>query len=830
MTTQSSPVITDMKVIPVAGHDSMLLNIGGAHNAYFTRNIVVLTDNAGHTGVGEAPGGEVIYQTLVDAIPMVLGQEVARLNKVVQQVHKGNQAADFDTFGKGAWTFELRVNAVAALEAALLDLLGQALNVPVCELLGPGKQRDAVTVLGYLFYIGDRTKTDLPYLESTPGSHEWYRLRHQEALNSDAVVRLAEASQDRYGFKDFKLKGGVLPGEQEIDTVRALKKRFPDARITVDPNGAWLLDEAIALCKGLNDVLTYAEDPCGAEQGFSGREVMAEFRRATGLPVATNMIATNWREMGHAAMLNAVDIPLADPHFWTLTGAVRVAQLCDDWGLTWGCHSNNHFDISLAMFTHVGAAAPGKPTAIDTHWIWQEGDCRLTKNPLEIKNGKFTTPVVTEMQVIPVAGHDSMLMNLSGAHAPFFTRNIVIIKDNSGHTGVGEIPGGEKIRKTLEDAIPLVVGKTLGEYKNVLTAVRNQFADRDAGGRGLQTFDLRTTIHVVTGIEAAMLDLLGQHLGVNVASLLGDGQQRSEVEMLGYLFFVGNRKATPLPYQSQPDEPCDWYRLRHEEAMTPETVVRLAEAAYEKYGFNDFKLKGGVLAGEEEAESIVALAKRFPQARVTLDPNGAWSLNEAISIGKYLKGSLAYAEDPCGAEQGFSGREVMAEFRRATGLPTATNMIATDWRQMGHTLSLQSVDIPLADPHFWTMQGSVRVAQMCHEFGLTWGSHSNNHFDISLAMFTHVAAAAPGKITAIDTHWIWQEGNQRLTKEPFEIKGGMVQVPTKPGLGVELDMDQVMKAHELYQKHGLGARDDAMGMQYLIPGWTFDNKRPCMVR
>ena len=190
MTTQSSPVITDMKVIPVAGHDSMLLNIGGAHNAYFTRNIVVLTDNAGHTGIGEAPGGEVIYQTLVEAIPMVLGQEVARLNKVVQQVHKGNQAADFDAFGKGAWTFELRVNAVAALEAALLDLLGQALNVPVCELLGPGKQRDAITVLGYLFYIGDRTKTDLPYLENTPGNHEWYQLRHQKAMNSEAVVRL----------------------------------------------------------------------------------------------------------------------------------------------------------------------------------------------------------------------------------------------------------------------------------------------------------------------------------------------------------------------------------------------------------------------------------------------------------------------------------------------------------------------------------------------------------------------------------------------------------------------------------------------------------------
>ncbi|ENJ9025518.1 GTP diphosphokinase [Salmonella enterica] len=216
----------------------------------------------------------------------------------------------------------------------------------------------------------------------------------------------------------------------------------------------------------------------------------------------------------------------------------------------------------------------------------------------------------------------------------------------------------------------------------------------------------------------------------------------------------------------------------------------MAEAAYEKYGFNDFKLKGGVLAGEEEAESIVALAKRFPQARVTLDPNGAWSLNEAISIGKYLKGSLAYAEDPCGAEQGFSGREVMAEFRRATGLPTATNMIATDWRQMGHTLSLQSVDIPLADPHFWTMQGSVRVAQMCHEFGLTWGSHSNNHFDISLAMFTHVAAAAPGKITAIDTHWIWQEemadSGEMLDEVRSQVFDDRVYVFTPKGDVVDL--------------------------------------------
>jgi glucarate dehydratase len=438
-------------------------------------------------------------------------------------------------------------------------------------------------------------------------------------------------------------------------------------------------------------------------------------------------------------------------------------------------------------------------------------------------------PIITSMQVVPVAGHDGMLLNLSGAHGPFFTRNIVILKDNAGHTGVGEVPGGERIRQTFEDARSLVVGSPIGTYQKILNQVRQTFADRDAGGRGLQTFDLRITIHAVTGLEAALLDLLGQHLDVPVAALLGEGQQRDEVKMLGYLFYVGDRRQTDLAYRSEPDADNDWFRLRHEPAMTADAVVRLAEAAHARYGFKDFKLKGGVLSGDDEIEAVTALAERFPDARITLDPNGAWSLKEAIRLCRDQHRVLAYAEDPCGAENGYSGREVMAEFRRATGLKTATNMIATDWREMGHAIQLQSVDIPLADPHFWTMQGSVRVAQMCHEWGLTWGSHSNNHFDISLAMFTHVAAAAPGEITAIDTHWIWQDG-QRLTKAPLQIVGGCVQVPKKPGLGVELDLDQLAKAHELYKGMGLGARDDSVAMQFLIPGWTFDNKRPSLVR
>ncbi|TDV67718.1 glucarate dehydratase [Pseudomonas sp. LP_7_YM] len=440
-----------------------------------------------------------------------------------------------------------------------------------------------------------------------------------------------------------------------------------------------------------------------------------------------------------------------------------------------------------------------------------------------------STPVIIEMQVIPVAGHDDMLLNLSGAHGPYFTRNIVILKDNAGHTGVGEIPGGEKIRQTLQDARALVVGNSIGNYQKILNDVRRTFAERDSGGRGLQTFDLRITIHAVTGIEAAVLDLLGQHLHVPVAALLGEGQQRDEVKMLGYLFYVGDQTKTNLPYRTENDAGNEWFRVRHEEALTPDAVVRLAEAAFAQYGFEDFKLKGGVLSGDAEIEAVTALAERFPKARITLDPNGAWSLKEAIRLCRDQHKVLAYAEDPCGAENGYSGREVMAEFRRATGLRTATNMIATDWREMGHAIQLQSVDIPLADPHFWTMQGSVRVAQMCNEWGLTWGSHSNNHFDISLAMFTHAAAAAPGNITAIDTHWIWQDG-QRLTKAPLQIIGGSVQVPNKPGLGVEIDMDQVAKAHELYKGMGLGARDDSAAMQFLMPDWKFNNKQPCLVR
>ena len=181
--------------------------------------------------------------------------------------------------------------------------------------------------------------------------------------------------------------------------------------------------------------------------------------------------------------------------------------------------------------------------------------------------------------------------------------------------------------------------------------MRTRFADRDAGGRGQQTFDLRMTIHAVTAVESALLDLLGQHLGVPVAALLGEGQQRDAVQMLGYLFFVGDRRKTDLPYRSEPDAADDWIRLRHE----PAHDARGHRAAGRSGAANATASR----TSSSRAACCAARKRSRPSARCTsasrrractLDPNGGWLLKDAIRLTRDLHGVMAYAEDPCGAE------------------------------------------------------------------------------------------------------------------------------------------------------------------------------------
>ena len=444
-------------------------------------------------------------------------------------------------------------------------------------------------------------------------------------------------------------------------------------------------------------------------------------------------------------------------------------------------------------------------------------------------------PIITKMQVIPVAGYDSMLMTLSGAHAPCFTRNLVLLTDSAGHTGVGEIHGGDYTCGCLNAVRPLVEGRPVSEYRQVLQTIHRLSKSGPGEGGDIQTLDISKLKFVVKSewaIECAMLDLLGQHLGVPMCQLLGEGRQRGEVEVLGYLFYVSDKGKVPageMQYLDESGSPDPWFRLRREEILTPERVVEEAEALHEKYGFRNFKLKGGVLAGSEEMEAVRALKKRFPGARVNIDPNGAWSLNEAVELCKDMHGIVTYVEDPCGPEGGYSGREIMREFKNATQFQVATNMIATDWRQFYHTVSLNACDIILADPHFWGFDGAVRMSQLLDSWGLTWGVHSNNHFDITLAAFAQVGAAAVGEPAPLDTHWIWQDGQDLLEDAP-KIVDGKLQVPQGPGLGVRLNMERVMEANALYGKLPSHDRDDAAGMQYLIPGWKYDHKRPCLVR
>ncbi len=308
--------------------------------------------------------GDYTCEALRSCTPLVVGQQIGKYRGILNSIHRAGTRAEGDD-GEGIQTLDISklkfvVKAEWAIECALLDLLGQHLGLPMCELLGEGKQRNQVETLGYLFYVSEKEKARLKlgYLNESCSEDSWFRLRRMEMLTPERIVEQAEVLHEKYGFNNFKLKGGVLPGFKEMEAVRALKKAFPNGRINIDPNGAWSLKEAIDLCKPMEGILSYIEDPCGPESGFSSREIMAEFKNAVNLPVATNMIATDWRQFYHSAALKAVDIVLADPHFWGFEGSVRMAQILNDWGLTWGSHSNNHFDITLTAFAHVAAAAP----------------------------------------------------------------------------------------------------------------------------------------------------------------------------------------------------------------------------------------------------------------------------------------------------------------------------------------------------------------------------------------------------------------------------------------------------------------------------------------
>ena len=444
----------------------------------------------------------------------------------------------------------------------------------------------------------------------------------------------------------------------------------------------------------------------------------------------------------------------------------------------------------------------------------------------------MSTPRIAKYSVYPVAGRDSMELNLSGAHAPYFTRNILVLEDTQGNVGLGEVPGGERIT-----ANPAGV-RAARPRRQPRRLPRDPQPDphrvRRPRRRRPRSADLRPEYDDPRPSPPSSRPssiCWASTSSVPVAALLGgDGQQRESVRMLGYLFYIGDRNKTDLDYLGD-ERPGDRLVPAPPRAgADARVIVRLAEAAA--------RASTASRTSSSRAASSTAPRKsrRSPRSSRVFPMPASRSTRMAPGHSRGgvpvrdLHGVLAYAEDPCGAEHGFSGREIMAEFRKATGLPTATNMVATDWRQLGHAIKLRSVDIPLADPHFWTHAGLGPGRPALPENGLTWGSHSNNHFDISLAMFTQVGAAAPG-----DTpRWTRIGSGRRETSASQESRCGSRTArsgfPTSRALASRSTWTSSKPPMSSTSRQGLGGRDDAAAMQYLIPGWTFDNKTPCLVR
>ncbi len=433
---------------------------------------------------------------------------------------------------------------------------------------------------------------------------------------------------------------------------------------------------------------------------------------------------------------------------------------------------------------------------------------------------------IAGVAVTPVAVPDPPLLNAAGCHEPFALRCIVEIEDGAGRVGLGEAYGDDATRQALEAAAPALRGADPWNLASIWAAVAG--ASGGTGGKtpapdGAEGAALNApgavrsrAANAYAALEVACLDLQGRQADVPVAELLG-GRHRPAVEFSAYLFYKFGRHAPRDPAaQGAPPLADPWG-----EALDPAGIVAQARRMAERHGFGTFKLKGGVFPPEEEAAAVEALRDAFPRAPLRLDPNAVWSVPTAVRIGAALResGGLEYYEDPT------AGMEGMAEARRASGLPCATNMCVTSFGDLPRAVALRPVDFILSDHHFWGgLRATVRLSAFCRDFGLGVSMHSNTHLGVSLAAMVHVAAAMPHLTAACDTHYPWQEGHDVIA-EAWRFEEGRLRVPEGPGLGVTLDRRRLAAMHEAWQRCGIRRRNDRDEMRRHVPGWEYRNPR-----
>ncbi len=415
---------------------------------------------------------------------------------------------------------------------------------------------------------------------------------------------------------------------------------------------------------------------------------------------------------------------------------------------------------------------------------------------------------VTAVRVTPIAFRDPPLLNAAGIHEPYALRSIIEVETDTGLTGLGESYGDAPALAAFQAVATRLTGLDVFDLNGLIARTRAALAERPAPPPGAElapgSDPARLEANCISTFEVALLDLQAQHAGVPLHALLG-GAVRHAVPFSAYLFFKYARHFEP---EEAPDE---WG-----EAVTPEGIVAQARRMIDHHGFGSIKLKAGTLPPEIEVASISALAKAFPGLPLRIDPNGAWSMETALSCAKQLGPLIEYYEDPV------DGLDAMAELHRRSGLPLATNMVVTDFDQFRSSVAMNAVQIVLSDHHYWGgLRASQTLSAMCNTFGLGLSMHSNSHLGISLMAMSHLAAATPNLTYACDTHYPWVEpADEVISGGKLPFTNGCITVGDAPGLGVALDRERLARAHATYNRITIRTRDDTGQMRKYDPAFS----------
>jgi glucarate dehydratase len=426
---------------------------------------------------------------------------------------------------------------------------------------------------------------------------------------------------------------------------------------------------------------------------------------------------------------------------------------------------------------------------------------------------------IKDLRIHSIAIADPPLRSSYGLHAPYALRTIIELESEDGVIGINETYGGESPAAALRTIRNKIIGANAFRITGTINPAMEKFKSNSLDRS--QTFlvpgenPLDETTRTYAAIEVACLDLIGKSIGVPVCDLIG-GRVRDKVPFSAYPFYK---------HAGGGGEGNDIREDEYGEALSPETLVKQVKDMIKKYGFTSVKFKAGVLDPEEEVETVKQMYREFgPGVPLRIDPNSAWTVETSVKVGRALARELSgggYLEDPTAGIDGMAAvrRQLMAE---GIDVPLASNVAVTSFKDLPATVAEDAVQIILCDHHYWGGMRQVQhLAKLAETFNIGLSMHSNSHLGVSLMAMAHVAAATPHLTYACDTHYPWQsEKDEIVNGGRVTIKDGCVTIPEKPGLGVDLDYDQLERGKERYQQVPYKKRDDEAEMRkHVDPRW-----------